>query len=460
MTIRTKITLLFTLLVTALLLLTAYSVYYLSSVQRKSVFKQRLSGRAHNAAQLFAILGDSSQSSLQRIDASNARFFTSKSIHIFSPEKKRLYAFNTSPTDDFTLTAATLDDISAHGELSFQIGKRDAFGEVASVIGGPYVIVVAAYDADGHQWLKDLRQILATSLVAGMALTMLVGYVFSRQLISPISSIIEEVNNISSHNLSHRIDAGSGQDELFRLANTFNDLLNRLHESFTIQRRFISNASHELSTPLTSISSQLEVTLQKPRSQEEYRQVLESVQEDVQQMRQLTKSLLEIAKTGHQGSIELHEIRIDEVLIKITGAVQKLSADYQVLLRFEEFPEEEGRFLVFGNSDLLFSALGNIIENGCKYSTDQTSRVFLRFGENELIIDVLNNGDVIMQEEIENIFLPFYRSPRSIEHKGFGLGLALAKRIIGLHRGQIEVSSDESSGTLFRITLPSAGKQA
>nr|WP_246457055.1 HAMP domain-containing sensor histidine kinase [Flavihumibacter stibioxidans] len=286
---------------------------------------------------------------------------------------------------------------------------------------------------------------------------MLVGYLFSKQLVKPISSIIEEVNNISSHNLSHRIDAGSGQDELFQLANTFNDLLNRIQESFTIQRRFISNASHELSTPLTSISSQLEVTLHKNRSEEEYRKVLLSIQEDVQQMRQLTKSLLEIAKTGHQGSIELHEVRLDEVLLKITGAVQKLSPDYQVQLNFDELPEDESRCLVFGNADLLYSAISNIVENGCKYSPDHTSKVALRFTENELIVDVLNQGDVIAQEEVEHIFQPFYRSPVNSHQKGFGLGLALAKRIIGLHKGHIEVKSGPVQGTLFRITLPSSG---
>ncbi len=118
-----------------------------------------------------------------------------------------------------------------------------------------------------------------------------------------------------------------------QLANTFNELLARLQESFAIQRRFISNASHELSTPLTSVSSQVEVVLQKERSAEEYKQVLFSVREDVQQMRQLTKSLLEIAKTGSQGGIELNEVRIDEVLLKVVGDVKKLSASYNCRAR-------------------------------------------------------------------------------------------------------------------------------
>lgn len=456
MTIRVKITLLFSVLVTVLLLATSFTVYYLSSVERAAVFRQRLSGRAHNASQLFTILGDTSQALLQKIDASNARFFSRKSIRIFSVTKEPLYVFNTRPEDDFTVPASVIDEIINKRELAFKIGDRDAFGQYVKSTKPPIVIIVTAYDADGHKWLSDLQQILAITMVAGILLSILIGTIFSLQLIKPISNIIEEVNNISSHNLSQRIDAGSGQDELFQLANTFNDLLDRMQESFTIQRRFVSNASHELSTPLTSISSQLEVALQKPRSEEEYRKVMLSIQEDVQQMRQLTKSLLEIAKTGHQGSIELDEVRLDEVILKVTGAVQKLSPNYQVQVNFEELPDDESKCLVFGNADLLFSALKNIVENGCKYSPDHTSLVRLRFTGRELITEISNRGDIITQEEIENIFLPFYRAPGATHEKGFGLGLALAKRIINLHKGKVEVISNQAQGTVFRVLLPAA----
>jgi len=456
LTIRIKITLLFSVLVTVLLLATSFSVYYFSSLERSAVFKQRLSGRAHNASQLFTILGDTSQALLQKIDASNARFFSRKSIRIFSVDKKPLYVFNTAPEDDFSVEPSIINDIISKKEFSFKIGDRDAFGQFLKTSRQSIVIIVTAYDADGHKWLSDLKKILALTMVAGILLSILIGTLFSRQLIKPIANIIEEVNNISTHNLSQRIDAGSGQDELFQLANTFNDLLDRMQESFTIQRRFISNASHELSTPLTSISSQLEVALQKQRSEEEYKLVMISIQEDVQQMRQLTKSLLEIAKTGHKGSIELDEIRLDEVILKVTGAVQKLSQSYQIQLNFEEFPDDESKCMVFGNADLLFSALKNIVENGCKYSPDHTSHIKLKFTGKELITEISNQGDIIAQEEIEHIFLPFYRSPNKAHQKGFGLGLALAKRIINLHKGQLEVNSTEGQGTIFRVILPAA----
>ncbi|KYP13561.1 ATP-binding protein [Flavihumibacter sp. CACIAM 22H1] len=457
MTIRIKITLLFSVLVTVLLLATSFSVFYFSSLERSSVFKQRLSGRAHNASQLFTILGDTSQALLQKIDASNARFFTRKSIRIYSPEKEPLYVFNTAPEDEFNVSAGVINDIISKKELSFKIGDRDAFGQYLKTSRQSIVIIVTAYDSDGHKWLSDLKKILALTMLAGILLSILIGRLFSRQLIKPVTNIIEEVNNISTHNLSQRIDAGSGQDELFQLANTFNDLLNRMQESFAIQRRFISNASHELSTPLTSISSQLEVTLQKQRTEEEYKLVMISIQEDVQQMRELTKSLLEIAKTGHKGSIELDDVRLDEVILKVTGAVKKLSPAYQIQLNFEEFPDDESTCMVFGNADLLFSALKNIVENGCKYSPDHTSQIQLRFTDKELITEISNQGDIIAQEEIEHIFLPFYRSPTNAHQKGFGLGLALAKRIISLHKGQLDVHSNAETGTVFRVLLPTAG---
>ena len=222
-----------------------------------------------------------------------------------------------------------------------------------------------------------------------------------------------------------------------------------------IRKRFISNASHELSTPLTSISSQLQVTLYKERSTEEYHNVLHSIQEDVEQMRQLTKSLLEIAKTGYEGGIELTEVRIDEIMLKITGDVKKINAAYNVELEFGEFPDDDKSCLTYGNPDLLYSAIKNITENACKYSDDKHAFLSLIFSNKEIICEIKNNGKVIAPEELESIFHPFYRGSTSSDTKGFGLGLALSQRIIALHKGRVRVQSDTANGTVFTITFPS-----
>jgi two-component system sensor histidine kinase ArlS len=457
MKIKFKITALFALMVTAILLLLSISVYYFASLERREAFHKRLLGRATGSSQFYTLFGDSDSTRvlLNQFDSALAFALPHKTVMIYNHRDELVYRYAEDPKDSIAPTREMLKDVRRQREYFFTDGARDGVGIYQSDGAQSIVVLVVAYDQDGWERLSKFKKILIISLVIGIGSTLVVGYVFSLQLVKPITQIIHEVKDISSYNLSHQIKAGTGHDELSQLASTFNDLLSRLQESFIIQRRFISNASHELSTPLTSMLSQLEVTLQKDRSPEEYRRVMLSIREDVQQMRQLTRSLLEIARTGSEGSIELSEVRIDEVLFKVVGAVRKISPDYQVELNFNSFPDDEKGFLVFGNSDLLYSSLQNIVENGCKYSPDHTTWIDLKIESGKIIIDVKNKGDVIAEEEIKNIFQPFYRGSTSPDVKGFGLGLALARRIIHLHKGDISVTSDITKGTIFSIELPS-----
>lgn len=451
---RHKITLLFSFLVTAILLVVSITVYYFTFLVRQDIFAKRLNSRANNNAQVFSYVSDKDRDFLDRINMSSMEVLPEKSVEIYDENGKLHYQFSTPPHDSAGVTAEVINNAVTNGRYFYKVGYREALAVNYVDSGDHFVVVVAAYDVDGWTLLQRLKRIFFISLLLGMIISLLAGHFFSLQLLKPVAQIISEVNDISSHNLSHRIKAGASQDELNQLANTFNDLLDRLQEYFTAQRRFISNASHELSTPLTSISSQLEVTMQRKRSTEEYQQVIQSVHEDVVQMRQLTKSLLEIAKTGSEGSIELHEIRIDEVLFKVMADMKKIHSDYEVELNFTDPLEDENNFLVFGNVDLLYIAVKNIVENGCKYSPDHTSRVNLSFLNDNTIVEVKSKGRPIAPDDIEKIFQPFYRSSTSEGKSGFGLGLALAKRIIALNKGTLTVISDEQNGTVFTIRIP------
>ncbi len=451
MNIRFKITLLFTLVVTGILSLIGYFVFYFAELNRAESFRLRLKGGAVNRARQFVVFREKVRS----LDSTSVGIIAKRFYEVYNYKGENVYEYYSPTMTHVKVDQDRLNDIKNKGEIFFNIGDVAACGIAYRDASNSLVVIFGGYDEDGKNRIKDLQNILLLSLLAGVLVTLVVGFVFSSQLVRPINRIIREVNEISSHNLSHRIYAGEGQDELSRLANTFNELLNRLQESFNIQRRFISNASHELSTPLTSISSQLQVTLHKDRSSEEYQRVLQSIQEDVEQMNQLTKSLLEIAKTGYEGGIELKEVRIDEIMFKVVTDVKKLNAAYNVELEFGDLPDDDKECLAFGNVDLLYSALKNIAENGCKYSPNKQAEVYLSFRNKQIIIEIKNQGDVIAEEELEHIFHPFYRSANSAETKGFGLGLALAKRIISLHKGTIKVVSGVQTGTVFTIILPS-----
>ncbi|MBS1563808.1 MAG: HAMP domain-containing protein, partial [Bacteroidetes bacterium] len=401
MNIRFKITVLFTLVVMALLSLLSFFIYYFSALERENAFKTRLAGRANNIVQLFQLFGDSSGTVLKRLDSTNSSLLPNKHIIVFDQHNKPVYENLTGTMPPVKTDSDFLASVRRDSDRYSHSKKIDIYARFYPAARHGLLIVYTAFDEDGWRRLSQLQKMLWLSLLVGVFITFWVGFIFSSQLVRPITRIIGEVNEISSHNLSHRIYEGDGQDELSRLANTFNDLLNRLQESFTIQRRFISNASHELSTPLTSISSQLQVTLQKERNAEEYQKVLHSIQEDVEQMSRLTRSLLEIAKTGYEGGIELNEVRIDEIMFKVVSDVKKLNTAYDVELEFGEFPDDEKRCLAYGNADLLYSALKNITENGCKYSTDKRSSVYLHFLNKQIYIEIRNRGDVIAEEEIE-----------------------------------------------------------
>jgi len=179
---------------------------------------------------------------------------------------------------------------------------------------------------------------------------------------------------------------------------------------------------------------------------------------DVQGLHFLTRNLLEIAKAGTHGAISLEKVRLDEILIKAHSEVLRQNDGYKIELAFPEFPEDENECLVFGNIHLLHSAFKNIMENGCKYSPDKKTSIRLQFKGNEAEIIFSNKSDFISSEEIERFFEPFYRGSNSESKPGVGLGLTLARRIIGLHKGSLVIQSVYDMGTIITVLLPTLKK--
>jgi len=252
-------------MVLAILLLVSMVVYSFTALERDEIFRKRLKSRANNIAQIFYYFDDTASTVLNRINANPLESLPSKSVRIFNVEGQELYGYNANAPevdniDDFVISKAILDR-----QYSFNMGNRDALAVHYNEEGRGIIVVISAYDPDGWRALSELRQIFIVALLLAMLISLLAGHIFSKQLLKPVAQMIRQVNDISSHNLSERIHSGKTKDELQQLATTFNELLDRLNESFIAQRRFISNASHELSTPLTSISSQLQVTLQRGR---------------------------------------------------------------------------------------------------------------------------------------------------------------------------------------------------
>ncbi len=454
MKLSVKINLLFTIIVTSILLVMAGIIYNVTRQGIKHDYRQRLKTRATRTAYLYNTISPDSTNLLKSLDSTTTGALLNKNVNIYNEAHQLVYEYHDAATTSMPAPAAKFGLLAKDSITYFRINRKEVGLFRFSGSRGRFIVMVAAENVNGEEYMSNFKRLFLIYLPLALIFTIIAGYLFSRSLLRPVKNTIDDVRLITSQNLSHRLFVGQSKNELSMLNATFNDLLNRLEESFSMQRRFISNASHELSTPLTSVSSQLEVALLQERSADEYRKIIGSALEDVREMQQLTKTLLEIARAGTHGTISLESVRIDEVLLKAHSDTLHQNPGFNVGLEFEDLPEDEHECMVFGNAILLQSAFRNIMENGCKYSPDNAVEVHLSFTGKDILLSFTNSGDSIEGDEISRLFEPFYRSANAEGKPGVGLGLTLTRRIINLHKGELSAISDSSSGTIFTIKLP------
>lgn len=456
MQIKYRITLVYIVIVTVILLLFSGALYFFSYQDMLKRFNNRILSRASSTIELLKT-GRFDSEEIKAINRTSPSSLFQKSINVYDYKKNKSFFYNDNDAKPVKISDQIVDNVTASKKpYFFDIGERNAVAVDYKDKANDYIVVVAAYDVDRVEWLHKLEIILVICLLASMVIVLITGYVFSLSLVRTISEFTQKINHISSEKFSLRLETGKGKDELQKLAITINDLLDRLQASFNLQRRFIDNASHELSTPLASIASQMDVALQKERTGEEYKKAMLSINDDVRRLSLLVRSLLEIAKvSGSMGGTELTSVRIDELLMRVPAEIKKISPFYDVNLEFGDLPDEESQLIIYGNEHLLFSAIKNIVHNACKFSEDKKARLTLKFTLDNIVIGIRDNGPGIDDHDLKNIFQPFYRSNRHQSYvSGAGLGLSLANRIIGLHKGHIDVTSEVGKGTLFTIYLP------
>ncbi len=459
MPVKFRITGLFTLLVLVILGMVCISIYYFSYINRIKDIQTRLINRATTTGRLLSQTGVFDLKLIQQIDASTTVALKNKIVEAFDLSNNKIYRYSDLEKDTIPVPVEMMENARKYGKGYTIIGNKDVVVLHYADAQNNMMIVEAAFDEEGFNKLKQLRLILWLSFAGGIIITLLSGYFFSGRLLQPLRKITDEVNEISAGSLTRRIGNQEAKitDEWSYLSSTLNQLLNRLQESFDIQGRFIANASHELTTPLTSISSQLEITLQRPRGSDYYEQMIRSVYEDVLHLNKLTISLLEFAKaSGTSAGIAIDLLRIDEILLRLPAEMAKSGPEYSISLDFSSLPEQEEKLLVFANEELLFSALKNIVLNACKYSSDHHANIDLLIIDQEIKILVEDKGKGISEKDIENIFQPFYRAEEARLFEGFGLGLSLSNRIIKLHKGFIHVQSEINTGTRMTVVLPVA----
>ena len=287
-----------------------------------------------------------------------------------------------------------------------------------------------------------------------LCLAVVVGLFFAGRALKPVGRITEFAASIDAVDLYQRLDLDLPDDDLGRLARTFDDMLQRLDQAFSAQKRFASEAAHELRTPLTIMKGNTEVALARERTAAEYREALTELEEEVDHLTLLSEDLLALSQAdSDSAALDFQELDVGGVLDKAVTTLSPIAKQKGVRVKFER--REQAPFC--GDYSKLVRMFVNILDNAVKYCPpDSMVSVSLTQGSDGIDIKIRDTGPGIDPEELDHVFDRFHRSAlaRQMNPGGSGLGLPIARWIAREHGGEIEAMSPPGEGATFKITLP------
>lgn len=429
------------------------SVYYFLNQYLHLHFYKRLETRCKIAAQYYLETDSLKSEAFKTI---REQYFeklpNEKEAVISMPAQPQLSRI----ASRYQLPEAFLKETYKEGRANYRDHNNTFYAGINYThLGRLYTVVVSAESYYEEQQLSYLRTVLLVAIMLVALLVLYVSFYFSKHIFDPVKNITDQVKIISSDNMHLRVNKSTNNNEITGLVNTFNDLLDRLETAFGAQRNFISNASHELATPLTAIIGEADVALRKERDSAFYQNAIKNMLQQAERLNEITKSLFFLAQTGYEGrKITMERIRTDELLWEIKEIINGLHPNNQVYIDLGLAPEDPKKLKIKGNRQLLILALSNIVNNACKYSYNKPVTVSIGASDNQVMIVIRDQGIGIPESDIPHIYDPFFRASNTQLFEGYGIGLPLSRNIINLHQGTLVVTSVVNEGTEVQISFP------
>ena len=324
----------------------------------------------------------------------------------------------------------------------------------ANAINQGALSIVLDVDAIERSILFDALGILLVVIVAGSC----VAYFLIGHYTKPVQQLSAHMKEISPNTLSDSIEIEGGGEEIQELVKSFNQMIEQLDEAFAMQRRFSASAAHELRTPITVLRTKLDVFKKKKREQHEYDELVTTMETYIDRLSSIITDLLEFAETSELGEVE--EVSLDSVIKTVVDDLESVAQNNMVNVQVNAHSDTQSEaqtFIVKGNTNLLYRALYNLVENAIRYNNEEGSvNITLETRGQEGVIIIADTGVGIAPEQRELVFEPFYRvnKSRSREFGGAGIGLSLVKTILKRHGASITVSENNPQGSVFTIRIP------
>lgn len=319
-------------------------------------------------------------------------------------------------------------------------------------------IIVAEDLRSSLEMVRRFKQCLLIAFPASILIIGAMAWWIVRRSLLPLRTMSSTIETITHKNLGDRIDAKAEVAELSGLADSFNEMLDRLQKVFENERRLIADASHELKTPLSVIKTQCDVVMQRARTGEEYVEALQTIRKVSDEIARLVNDLLSLARldAGLMSPAEFTDLSLRACIEKAVRKAEPVAKERRVTIR----TALDDAIDIAGHDSGLVEAFSNIIENGVRYNRDQGLVEVSAIKDGEMaIVSIRDTGVGIKAGDLEKIFERFYRADASRSTEGTGLGLSIARAVIKAHSGTITAESAPGKGSRFTVILPLVHKE-
>ena len=311
---------------------------------------------------------------------------------------------------------------------------------------GDFVVITRESKQEFNEQMQSLLQILISVSLVGLIFI----YLFSNFLgviaYEPITKIIEQIKERDAKNFTEPLKLNKSYAEIEDLIKTYNHFIDRMAQTFNVQKNFIDYVSHELRTPITALLGTFEVTNHKKRTLEEYESVIVQLKQYTNDLQETLDQMMLLS--GAKTSFEFSQIRIDEVVWQV---IENAILYHQARINVDLQVENNQLLTIQGNEKLLEVALNNLVSNAIKYSNNQPILVQFLEINHRLQIHISDLGIGILETDIKQIKQNFFRGKNTQDFQGKGIGLSMANIIFTLHQIDIEIVPNKPKGTIVKL---------
>lgn len=430
------------------------TVIYISFANfRKAEFKENLEHSAVVTANYISKLPqkvlNNDDKTVDDINNDEDDFLIKEKILVFNNEKNLI--FSNVLDERLVWDNSHLNNLDKKKKIFWINDYQENIGIKTKIRGDFFYILTSAEDVNGNAKLNFLKILLISIFITSLAFIWVFSFYFMKKQLKPLDDFKDKITDVTSHQLTIQLPEQKSDNEINVLIKAFNTMMKRLNEAFLAQKEFTTSASHEIKTPLTRMSFQLE-NLSNLTKEEKSKDYIDSIQNEVFQLSDTVNSLLILSKVEEGHDVHFENVRMDEVVFDAFAKVKKSFHDFEMDFEIRE-QEQEGDLTINGIKSLLEIVFVNLFKNVCLYSYEPKAKVEISETLQNIEVTITNEGEVISEEEAAKIFEAFRRGKNSQNISGSGLGLRITKRIMDFHHAEISYSSNNNKNNIFHLSF-------